>query len=159
MDQRYSRLALLAAMALALNASAAQASNHVAALNGGNEVPPVNTPGTGTFSASLNEVTLVMTFQIDYENLLGTTTAAHIHRGTAGVNGPVVYPLATSPFPSGFQGQITLNPADLTDLMNGGLYVNVHTVQFPAGEIRGQITLLRTTVESGTWGAIKDLYR
>ena len=89
-------------------------------------------------------------------------TMSHIHCGASGVNGPVVVFLF-HPVPSGVdnngvlaQGSFTAadftppaaRPAcatidtidELVDLMaSGGAYVNVHTLAFPPGEIRGQI--------------------
>jgi CHRD domain len=70
-------------------------------------------------------------------------TAAHIHRGGAGVNGPVVIPLGLSrlgspgtisgcgPVPAALITQIRTNP--------GGFYVNVHNGPYPGGAIRGQL--------------------
>ncbi len=159
MNSRIQRILVLTAVVAIGFAGTAQASNWVANLNGTNEVPPNPSPGTGTFTAVLNDVTLIMTFQIDYQDLLGTTTASHIHRAPAGINGAVVYPLSAGPFPSGFQGQIMFAAADLPDLQNGNLYVNVHTTQFPGGEIRAQIQGGATAVESGTWGEIKQMFR
>jgi hypothetical protein len=153
------RTFFFAAVAVAIMASAAHATNLSALLDGLNEVPPVNTPATGTFTGVLNDVTNVLTYQIDYFNLSGPPTASHIHRAPAGVNGPVVYPLAGAGFPSGHQGQVNVNPADIPDLLAQRMYCNVHSQQFPGGEIRGQIVVTQTTVEPGTWGHIKDLFR
>ena len=82
-------------------------------------------------------------------------TAAHIHVGQPGEDGDVVALLFSGDPAGEFNGQLaegTITEADLTgplagdmdglvDLLeSGGLYVNVHTVVNPAGEIRGQIT-------------------
>jgi hypothetical protein len=70
-------------------------------------------------------------------------TGGHVHRGVAGVNGPVIFgfpnPL-TSPI-----GPLTwaIPAADVTNLQNGGLYVNLHTQTFLGGEIRGQLLRAR----------------
>ena len=85
-------------------------------------------------------------------------TAAHIHLGKVGENGSVVVVLfeqldnATGPVDGTF-AQANFTAADLqgpmqgkgiSDLVramqNGGTYTNVHTVAFPDGEIRGQIS-------------------
>ena len=159
MSNSIMRTLFFAAVAAAVMAGTAQATNLGALLDGLSEVPPVNTPGTGTFTGVLNDVTNVLTFQLNYSNLLGPTTASHIHRAAAGINGPVVYPLAGAGFPSGFLGQVNINPADLPDLLNQRMYVNIHTSIFPGGEVRGQVTVTQTAVEPGTWGQIKDLFR
>jgi hypothetical protein len=82
-------------------------------------------------------------------------TAAHIHVGQPGEDGDVVALLFSGDPTGEFNGQLaegTITEADLTGplagdmdglvalLESGGLYVNVHTVVNPAGEIRGQIT-------------------
>lgn len=159
MSNSMMRTFFLAAAAMAVLAGAAHATNLSSLLDGLGEAPPVNTPGTGTLTGVLNDVTNVLTYQIDYFNLLGPTTASHIHRGAAGINGPVVYPLAGAGFPSGHQGQVNINPADLPDLLNQRMYVNIHSTVFPGGEVRGQIVVTQTAVEPRTWGQIKDLFR
>jgi hypothetical protein len=70
-------------------------------------------------------------------------TASHIHLGPSGQNGPVLFPLFSGsgmfdpdhPVGSG----VMLNAENLVDLLTGYYYVNVHTTDNPAGEIRGQI--------------------
>jgi CHRD domain len=83
---------------------------------------------------------------------------AHIHKGKAGENSPIVVTLFTSPSPTGkLNGNTTLVQGNLrADNLEGLLagkhipdlikmikdndaYVNVHTAQNPKGEIRGQI--------------------
>jgi hypothetical protein len=70
---------------------------------------------------------------------LTTATAAHIHIGGIGANGPVSYNLFTTTPVTATRGVINFDPALIRLLENGGLYVNVHTPAFPGGEIRGQI--------------------
>lgn len=91
----------------------------------------------------------------DIENV----TAAHLHmgkRGTATAEGPVIAPLYSGPEKTGkfsgllAEGTITdkdlkgplsgKSVRDLAKLMNeGNVFVNVHTAQHPAGEIRGEV--------------------
>ena len=68
-------------------------------------------------------------------------TAAHIHVGAAGVNGPVIIPLTGSAggvwsVPAGAK----LTAEQLEDYKAGKLYVNVHTAEHKGGEIRTQLT-------------------
>ena len=135
------------------------ATNFFATLDGLSEVPPNASPGTGFANLVLDDATLVMTYTLTYSGLMGPTTASHIHRGVAGVNGPVIYPLALGNFPSGANGVVQINAADLPDLMNLGMYVNIHTQVIPGGEIRGQVRVAATPVEPRTWGAIKNQAR
>jgi hypothetical protein len=75
-----------------------------------------------------------------------TPTAAHIHKGAAGVNGPVVVPF-TPPAtgdPGASSGCVSADPALLRDIQQhpSEYYVNVHTVAFPGGAARGQLAPL-----------------
>ena len=106
----------------------------VTPLTGVQEVPRVVTSATGTASVILNPATSAIRYRM-------TTTlmpsAAHIHRGIAGVSGPVVYPL--TPNGSTIVGTQTVTPTDIAELRGGRFYVNVHTAANPGGEIRGQL--------------------
>ena len=69
------------------------------------------------------------------------TTAAHIHRGAAGVNGPVVVPFTAPGADGNSSGCATADPALIDELIGNpaGFYVNVHTKEHPAGAIRSQL--------------------
>jgi hypothetical protein len=71
-------------------------------------------------------------------------TVGHIHRGPAGVNGPVIFGFTPTP-PASPVGPLTwaIPAAELVNLNNAGLYMQFHTQLNPGGEIRGQI--LRTS--------------
>ena len=101
--------------------------------------------GNGVASVTLNPDTGTVCYSMVY-NLAPPATAAHIHRGEAGTNGPIVVPFftstpAASDSPSGCtQGvdagliqEIMANPT--------GFYVNVHNADFPGGALRGQLTV------------------
>lgn len=120
-------------------------------LSGANEVPPVTSTGTGTFRATAG------TNSLSYTLTAGGTatgiTMAHIHSGAAGVNGPIVAFLITtnnagvaSINQSGtitqadLQGPMAGNMTAFMDALKAGsLYVNVHTIANPGGELRAQI--------------------
>lgn len=69
------------------------------------------------------------------------TSGIHIHRGEKGKNGPFQYALTVEPAQnrtSGrFSGEYTLTSEQLQALSNGTLYVDLHTKQNRAGELRG----------------------
>jgi CHRD domain/Glucose / Sorbosone dehydrogenase/Calx-beta domain len=108
----------------------------VASLNGAQGVPPTNSPATGTavLVLSLDETTARLS--LNFAGLTSIQTDAHIH-GPAmpGVTAGVLFPLPTGQI-SDFE--IKLSAIQVQDLKNGLLYVNVHTSNFPTGEIRGQ---------------------
>jgi hypothetical protein len=113
-------------------------------LLGANERPdPVNSPGTGTGTFTLEDNTL--TLVITYTGLTATANAAHIHGpANAEESAPPLIDLA--PFNGGafgtagtFTGQVILTAPQKAALLGGRTYVNIHTGNFGAGEIRGQI--------------------
>ncbi|MEO8083525.1 MAG: CHRD domain-containing protein, partial [Ardenticatenales bacterium] len=123
-----------------------------AVLSGLNEVPPVvNTAaGLATFILDTAANRLVYSVQVsDIDNL----TDAHIHIGAAGVNGPVIINLMNPPAPPPFSptssvvGELFLTPAQAAALAANppGFYVNVHSTDFPGGEMRGQLATTRTS--------------
>jgi Cu/Zn superoxide dismutase len=114
----------------------AQGGCFTAALSGASETPPndATAEGFGTFVLSPDRTSLV--YEIHYAPLSSDETGAHIHLGAPGVAGGVVFPL---PADSPKQGTLTLADEDLANLLAGLLYVNIHSENFPDGEIRGQI--------------------
>jgi hypothetical protein len=109
-----------------------------ATLSAAAEVPSNASPGTGTLEASFDKGSSVLKWRVVYSGLTGPATMAHFH-GPAmpGANAGVVVPFPSAASPA--EGSATLTPAQVTDLMAGKWYVNVHTAQNPGGEIRGQV--------------------
>jgi CHRD domain len=122
-------------------------------MTGANEVPPVKSTASGS-TFFVNNQTFIG-YDISVSDLYNAT-AAHIHQGRDGSNGPIVVTLykTTDPSPGlfgGFSGNITASSlqgslkghklSELVDLMsNGQAYVNIHTIKHKNGEIRDQIT-------------------
>jgi hypothetical protein len=112
-----------------------------ATLLGSNEVPPASTgdpDGSGFAHVSLNQGQGQVCFHIDVQNI-GTVTLAHIHRGAAGANGPVVVDF--NPALNGLSGCVTADVELIKTIRQNpeGYYVNIHTSEFPGGAIRGQL--------------------
>ncbi len=109
-----------------------------ATLSAAAEVPSNASPGTGSLEATFDKSSSVLKWRVTYSGLSGPATMAHFH-GPAmpGANAGVVVPFPSAASPA--EGSATLTPAQLTDLMAGKWYVNIHTAQYPGGEIRGQV--------------------
>jgi hypothetical protein len=111
-------------------------------LTGAQQVPPVQTAGTGTASLTYDPVSRMLTWSVTFSGLSGPATMAHFHGPAAeGKNAPVVIWISehgatpTSPI----TGQATLTPDQAAQFTAGQWYVNVHTKDHPGGEIRGQV--------------------
>jgi Cu/Zn superoxide dismutase len=117
-----------------------------AQLNAGNEVPPNASPGRASASATLTPSGMLI--DVTANGLTGPITAAHVHRAPPGVNGPVVRTI-TGDFISATSATTlwraddpeALSPGLITELINGNLYLNLHTVANPGGEVRSPLTL------------------
>lgn len=117
--------------------------NLSATLNGGQEVPSVTTPATGSMTGSYNKNSNALTYSFSWQQLSGPPVAMHFH-GPAAVGEPAGVALGIDGFPAtaaGNQnGSATLTEAQEMELLDGKWYLNIHTQQNQAGEIRGQVT-------------------
>ncbi len=113
------------------------AGNLSAYLLGVNETPPNASTALGVTTFTYDPATRQLSYEL-METGIVTPTGAHIHRGAAGVPGPIAYPLNT-PTTGYSAGVVTLSASDEALMFSGGLYVNVHSIAFSGGEIRGQI--------------------
>lgn len=146
-------LALVAFTAAPALAEREQSRMLTAELSGENEVPAVESEGHGLaiFNVSRDGIR----YKLAVENI-DQVTQAHIHLGAPGENGPVVAFLfgfvEGGVTVDGVLARGTITEANLVGplagmplsalveaLLSGNAYVNVHTVDHPAGEIRGQI--------------------
>lgn len=131
----FKSLAVIAALAMVVPANAfVWTINNV--MDASQEVPPNNSPATGTIVGTYDDVSNQLDITIQFQNLTSTQTAAHIHKAPIGVNGPVVFNIGVG---NPKQLVVTLDASQETDLLTGQYYVNVHTQNNPGGEIRGQI--------------------
>ena len=119
-------------------------------LSGANELPtPVVSPGSGSATVTVGENSISFTLNI---NGLLNVTSTHLHLGSTGENGPVLFTLAGPNATTISNG--TLTAADLQPqpaqgintfvdaanaILGGKVYVQVHTAAVPAGELRGQL--------------------
>ncbi len=106
-------------------------------LSGSQEVPPATTSASGSgriiVGTDMSVSGSVTTVGVE-------ATAAHIHVGATGKNGPVIIPLAKTAdnvwsVPAGAK----LTDTQYASYKAGDLYVNVHSAKYKGGEIRGQL--------------------
>ncbi len=131
-----------------------------ATLNSAQEIPAprAETPreANGLAALVLNAARTELGFTLTYSGLSGPVTAMHFHRGKPGEAGPVVRticpalglacPTGTSATLSGIwkrDDAQALTPELIEALLNGELYLNIHTALNPPGEIRGQIKAIQ----------------
>ncbi|HEY0782802.1 MAG TPA: CHRD domain-containing protein [Thermoanaerobaculia bacterium] len=132
------------------------------------EVPAISGFANARFSATVSEDGSSISYTMSYSNLQGNITQSHIHIGQRGVNGGVVLffcsnlgngPAGTQtcpPSPGTISGTLTaanivpvnqqgIAPGDFHEILRaikaGVAYANIHTDQFPGGELRGQLVL------------------
>jgi len=137
-----------------------------ARLSGFNEVPPILSDGRASVRVMTNGASL--TYRLTLSGTFSSTiTQSHLHFGQPGVNGSVFVflctnlgngPAGTPACPQGGTVTRTVSAADLIGvpsqnvpagsvdavmriIRSGDAYANVHTVKFPAGEIRGQVSV------------------
>lgn len=99
-------------------------------------------PATGSATMTLDDVTNLFSWEISWSALLGDLTVAHFH-GPAGpgVNAGVEVDFLTIAPGNPSVGSTVISAEQATDLLAGLWYINVHSTEFPGGEIRGQVTL------------------
>jgi hypothetical protein len=127
---------------LAFVSIAAQAATVAlkADLKASTEVPPKDSAGTGTLTATLNTDTNELKYHVEFSGLTGPVVAAHFHGPAAeGVNAKPQVPIKTSPISSPLDGSATITVEQAKDLLDGKWYFNLHTSANPGGEIRGQV--------------------
>ncbi|HIE65829.1 MAG: CHRD domain-containing protein [Nitrospira sp.] len=118
-------------------------------LTGGQEVPPVTISATGTGSFVLNATKTALTYDITVDGLSGAgMTGAHFHNAAAGLNSAVErniigdFAVGTGTATGVWSNTDVPSLSDfLTEFEAGRMYVNVHTVANPGGEIRTQVIL------------------
>jgi hypothetical protein len=148
-------LALAASIAIAGVNTAGAGPVFTATLDAAQEVPGNASTATGFATFEFDDAITVLSYELSVFDITGVI-AAHIHLAPAGENGPVVAFLfgpdpGTGPV-NGLLASGTVMAADLVGPLLGqpltallaqmtatNTYVNVHTVDFPGGEIRGQI--------------------
>ena len=150
----------LTASVLVAPAAHSQTERFSASLSGAEEVPPINTAGTAAFEMTIQQGTI--TFSLTFSDLSSPLSVAHLHFAPSKVAGGVMIFLCGGggqpACPAATEGTITgtitaanvtgpggqgITPGDLDSALEAVRsdlsYANMHTTNFPGGEIRGQV--------------------
>jgi CSLREA domain-containing protein len=115
------------------------ARRFAALLDGGQETPANNSLAKGTGYVLLNGSETSAQVGLQFQNLGSSEISAHIHNGAPGVAGPILFTLAPPIVNPIVNMSISPNAQQVADLKAGLHYFNVHSNNFPNGEIRGQL--------------------
>jgi hypothetical protein len=135
-----SRRFLLIGLLLLLSASA-RAELFTAYLSSAQEVPTNASTATGYARVFVNEAAGTINFTVVFTGLTSNQTASHIHAPAAiGANVGVAINFGAVGGTSGtITGTAAITPTQIAQLRAHLGYVNVHSANIPAGEIRGQL--------------------
>jgi len=157
---RFFALGAVVANLIAAPMVTSQTERFSASLAGANEVPPINSAGTGNFEMTIRPDGI--SFSLSFSDLSSNLSVAHLHFAPSKVAGGVMIflcggggqpacPVATS---GNITGTITaanvtgpggqgIAAGDLDSALeavrDGLSYANMHTTMFPGGEIRGNV--------------------
>lgn len=116
------------------------ADTYYATLTGAQEVGGGDPDGSGRAEISISDGFGQVCWDLNDITGIGPITAAHIHAGRAGTNGPPVFTLRPAE-EGGYKGCTDGSEwtQDRIEDNPDAFYVNVHTAQYPNGAIRGQL--------------------
>lgn len=114
----------------------AETTTYNADLTSDAEVPPNDSPATGTAEVTVDSDAGTVSWTVTVQDLTGDPVAAHIHGpASEDENAAPVIDMSDSLM----EGSADITEDQISELEDGKYYVNVHTEQHPDGEIRGQL--------------------
>ena len=149
-------LAAIASLVLVAGALGAEVGFSADLSNGGEG----DEDGSGTAAITIDPETGEVCYDLTVDGIQ-PVTASHIHIGAEGESGDVVVPLDVDGFEGSSSDCVDASDADLDAIIANpaGYYVNIHTEDFPAGAIRGQLVAdspdtAMETPTSSPWAAL-----
>lgn len=116
-----------------------------ATINAAQETPASTSPATGSAIMLYDIGTNTFDLVVSISGISNTATASHIHEAATGVAGSVVTNLGAEAVYTRSGNTLTATFRNVTHggdklkLIQGGAYYNIHSAQFPGGEVRGQL--------------------
>ena len=126
-------------------------------LMGTQEVPPNNTSASGSVTVLLDRLSREVFVTGNFQGLVKPAAMAHIHRGQAGIAGPVVFGLNVTKAITGTIDGSSIVSQSVADSMVAGMsYANIHNEDFPGGQIRAQLGNLVLPVKLAYFNGYKQ---
>jgi hypothetical protein len=107
---------------------------------------PTSSKATGKAEFTLERDPLRIRWKVTFQNLTSEPTALHVH-GPVPAEGlaPVLFPLTADSFRQPITGEREISMGEAAFFLQNAVYVNIHTVRYPEGEIRGTLKKMRPT--------------
>ena len=136
------KISTLCLVMLAFIFAQAQTNYAKGGLEASQETQPVTSTGSGVVIVKYNADNNELRLYGDYAGLTSPINGSHLHIGAPGETGPVEIALQNTGGTTGSLSVVaTLTDAQETALLDGRMYANVHTDNYPQGELRAQLTL------------------
>jgi len=138
-------LLYIGALCASVLGATAQIVEFRATINAAQENPATTSPATGTAIMHYNFANNTFDLVVSITGMTNLATASHLHEAAVGANGGVVTTLGGETAFTRSGNTLTATFTNIRHggtpltLMRGGAYFNIHSVQFPGGEVRGQL--------------------
>ncbi|NBX40490.1 MAG: CHRD domain-containing protein [Gammaproteobacteria bacterium] len=117
---------------------------YVATITDDEQSVPTESPGSGIAEFRLERATLKLSWKITYKGLTSKPISIGLYGPeNVGANAGRVVDLGINGLSSPIQGSAILSDGVLSYLVTGRTYVNLHTVRYKDGELRGQVRRIR----------------
>ncbi len=150
MRRSFFSLLVACAAVLLVSGTALAQQKFIAHLDAAQEVPSTPSTGNGVCVVTLNAAQTSIGVQCTYTGLTSNLQADHIHANAApGVNAGILFGFGVTGGTSGTftAGPFAVTPAQVADMRAHLWYINLHSVNFPGGEIRGQVKQANTVFD------------
>lgn len=118
-------------------------------------VPPSGENAYGSATLIVSSDGMHAAYTVNFAGLEGAQTAAFLMGAPEGANGPVLFSL---PLGTPVSGMLDMTPALTAALADGGLAIQVNSVDWPNGVLRGNFAWVTVATDAATWSSMKALF-